>query len=437
MFTDQDYPCEFEQQSASFSESNPLEIALHVDGSGSMLGYVDNPNSRYIRTLKLLDSVFHLDNGPRDEQTLTHYRSGGRDNQLISRQQYRNAFDPDFYTGANPNFPKVSSHLDKAITPPEEQNEKLLVFVTDLEQNGADVNNVIKKIEETYLKNNQSNYSVGILGVKSEFRGTVYSTDPRVSSDFYYDTTDKSAIEEYRPFYVVFIGPYSDLIYYYQALKRKSSDLIETSEFVIFSPNQFMKEPSYPRLTDNLPNEVSSPQYLQIGRVGFESNHSSYTLLEVPGRIDQQAISIPFSLDFSLLDHTLPPDPEGIKAEKSLQLSDSFEKKFVKQDNNSPLKQALNITDVNLTDNTLTFNTKVKPESLTESGIYLFTLDLKIDNLQGASWWEDWDWENRSDNQDGSKTYNFFNFMTNMKNLMTDGNKKPSINRFCYAIQKN
>ncbi|WP_013325767.1 hypothetical protein [Gloeothece verrucosa] len=439
VYTEQDFPCKLETNISSVSSSSPLEIALHVDGSGSMLGYVDNPNSRYIQTLDLLDSIF-LGQGSRDQVTLSYYRSGGLKNQQLNRQQYRNAFNPDFYTGTNPTFPKVSSQLDKAITPPA-KTDKLLVFVTDLEQNGGDVNNLVDTIEKNFFKDKHNQYSVGILAIKSEFNGTIYTTEPRVYSDFYYNTKGEK-IDQYRPFYVVFIAPYSDLVYYYEAMKNQAKDLIESSQLVIFSPNTFIKESGYPKLSTPLPNEISNPQSLQIGRVAFESSQSnsgqsSYTLLEIPKRIDQKELSIPFTLPFSPTDYTLLPEPEKIKTETTIKASNSFEKKFLPQNNNASLKQALEIKDLKLTDNQFTFTTAIQPESFSEPGIYLFTIDLRVENLQDASWWKDWDWESRTNSEDGSKTYNLLNFMRNLKTRMTDGETKPAISRFCYAIQKN
>lgn len=438
VFTDKDYPCQNETLLLSPSPSTPLDIALHVDGSGSMLGYVTIPNSRYIRTLESLDTIL-TGQGPRDNQTLKYYRSGGTENQTLNRQEYRKATTSEFYDGTL--FPKVSSQLDKAITSPN-QNDKILVFVTDLDQNDGDFSNLVDQIDKTYLRNQSGKYSVGILAIKSEFKGTVYTTEPQNYADFKYNTEGKNK-NKYRPFYVIMIGNKSDINYYYEQLKKQDEELIKEIQFVIFSADNMVKEITSPKNSQPLPNDINSPKSLQSGRVVFEPstpNQSPYTFLEIPKGIETKQITIPYTLNLSLSDHHLTPTPSMDIT--NIQVSNSLEKKFIDQSNNNSLKQALQISDLNLTGQNLTFNTQILPESLSEPGIYLFTVDLTTKDLQTPDWWEKWDWGSQQDShqtnkQDGSKTYHLKDFMTTLKNRLTDGNKSISLGRFCYAIQKD
>ncbi|MGK7877639.1 MAG: hypothetical protein AB4426_31355 [Xenococcaceae cyanobacterium] len=438
VFTDKDIPCELPSLENQASQSEPLTIAIQVDGSGSMLGYVTNPNSRYIQTLKLLDSAFGIGGGSRPQVALEYYRSGGPSNQKLNRSEYRQAQLPDFYTGKNPKFPKVSSQLDAAIIPPE-KTDKLSVIVTDLAQNGADVNHLNKKIQQTYLNKNIKGYAVGILAITSEFKGTVYTTEPRVVADFKYNTAGKQ-LKDYRPFYAVFLGPYSDIAHYFDKLKKTRRDLIDSSKLVIFYPGQIVSEISYLG-SPPTPEGITRPVSLHNGRVAVEVETPPYELLEIERRIEQKELPINYSIPFAPLSYTLPIDNESIETETRIMAFDSFEKNFKEQFNDLSLKNAIELNAWKLDNNRLNFTTTIRPEEFPEEGIYLFTVDVVAEEFKEPSWWKEWDWSSRISNKDGSKTYNLLSFMQNLKttttDLMTVGDQKPVIGRFCYAIQKN
>jgi hypothetical protein len=430
VFTEADIPCQLNVSEKTAPPSAAPEIAIHVDGSGSMLGYVKPTNSRYIQMLEVLDSIF-ISSKPK------YYRSGGEKNQQLSRQNFRKADLPDFYTGSNPKFPKVSSQLDAAITSPGE-TKKLLVFVTDLDQNDADVNSLINKIEETYLKDKKNSYAVGILAVKSEFDGTVYTNNPRSRPDFLYNTQGKQPTA-YRPFYVIFLGSYPDIVEYYEAIKNSKQELVANAEFTVFSPKAPVKQVVYLQGSSELPDGIERPFSLNNGQVSVEVNTPPYEVLAIDKNLDRKELSIAYNLPLSPLGYTLLPQANSIEAKYLIQSYDSFDRKFKKSDSTS-LTQAVEQKDWKITPDKLQFQTIIRQEAFPEPGIYLFTVDAVVKDWQTPDWWNNWDWTTRKDNQDGSKTYNLLNFMENLKrtttNLMSVDDSKPVIGRFCYAIQK-
>lgn len=439
VFTEAEIPCKLPTLDKTGTQSGSSEIAIHLDGSGSMLGYVRPVNSRYIQTLDILDSIF-ISSQPK------YYRSGGIKNQLLSRQDFRQADNPEFYTGSNPKFPKVSSQLDAAIDPPG-KTTKLLVFVTDLEQNDADVNTLIAKIEETYLQDKNNSYAVGILALKSEFDGTVYSNEPRARPNFSYTTQGKEA-SAYRPFYIIFLGSYSDIIKYseaiikdYQENKGTKKELNSNAGFVIFSPDKPVKEVAYLQGKVQLPDGIERLFSLNDGQVAVEVNSPPYEVLRIEGNLPESELTIANKLPFSALEYSLIPDANSLELEYNIQTYDSFKEKFAQQVNQTSSNQAVELKDWKIIPDELQFNTMIRPEAFPEPGIYLVTVDAVVKNWETPQWWKDWDWTTRKGNQDGSKTYNFLKFMENLArtttNSMSVGDKKPVIGRFCYAIEKD
>jgi hypothetical protein len=138
-----DLSCDLSLQKNTYSKADNITISVHVDGSGSMLGYVANSNNRYVKILDELYNTFSLIKS-RPNTTVEYFRSGNK-NQKLTASDFRKSQKSEFYDGSNPKFPGVSSGLDSAITSPEKE-DKLFVLVTDLYQDDADVTRLNKKI---------------------------------------------------------------------------------------------------------------------------------------------------------------------------------------------------------------------------------------------------------------------------------------------------
>ena len=436
--TDQDIPCDLPSLNSQSSQSDPLKIAIQVDGSGSMLGYVNNnPNSRYIQTLDLLENIFTIGKKSREENSELEYYRSGEGNQKIGRWEYRKARRGEFYTGDNPKFKNVTSQLHQAITPPEE-TDKLIVLVTDLYQNNADVTLINQMIENNYLK--KEDYAVGILAIRSEFQGTVYASDTKVAKDFPYNISGSNNLDELRPFYVVFLGPYSDMTYYFDKLKRTGGELINSSKLVIFYPGNPVSEIAFLQGKPQLSEGINRPFSLNNGQVAVEVSSPPYELLEIDLKETEEK-NINYSIPLSFFSNTLIVNSDYIKTNITVQSFDTFEEKFKEEAEKSSLKNVIELSDWKINNNRLDFTTKIRPDQFPEPGIYIFQVDAMAMELKEPSWWQEWDWESRKSIKDGSKTYNLSTFLQNLKNtttdLMKDGENKPIIGRFCYVIQKN
>lgn len=428
-----DLLCDLSLEKSSHPKSDKISISVHVDGSGSMLGYVTNSNSRYVKALDLLYNTFSLVKS-RSNTTVEYFRSGNN-NQKLTGSEFRKAQKTEFYDGSNSNFLPVSSGLDSAIIPPEKE-DKLFVLVTDLYQNEADVTRLNRKIQETYLNKQRKGYAVGILAIKSEFNGKVYVVGNN-QEEFIYDTQGKP-MERFRPFYILIMGPYDDIVYYMDKLKDNAKDIFDGTKLVIFSPTNLVSNlsslaTSKLELTREVKESLRQTKSLNNGKVGVQIKDNSPIKLWNITNNSSERLSIPYSVDFSPFNYSLPID------EKTIQTNVKVEILNQKQASDEA-KSLLQLDGWKVYNKKLNFTANINPRSTQQAGIYYYTVDALAKDLQEQEWWDNWSWTAGRDAQyDGSKTHNLSNFLRGLKTLTTEimETEKPIVGRFCYAIQKN
>ena len=420
-------------------QSDTIDIAIHVDGTPSMEGYVQNNTSYYVKTLEALDSLFRV------EPNVQYYRLG-ETSEPINANQFPKAQLPQFYDGTDPDFPSLENNKTEAAISPTGKNDRLSVIVTDLYQKDSDITSVSKKIKEHYLNKDKPGYAIGILAIRSEFNGDFYIENIQgTSTKAPYDTTERPP-EEYRPFYVIFLGPLSKITDYFDDL-HDEVPLSEDSKLVIFSPQNIVSKLSHIQAPQRTP-----PKGVEIKK---KSLNNRYVALEVNDRQKIQLLEIDrdnnnqfelsYSVPFAHLRYQLLPDPKSIKTKIDIKEFKRFYKRFDKPEN-SQLQKALELKEWEVTKNQLKFITSIDP-NLLEPNVYHFTVDVIVGDLKEQSWWVEW---NANENStDGSKTQNLLRFLRQLKRItmeLIDEDEKENeeekenpalIARFCYAIQKN
>ena len=422
--------CKKDSKKEQLQLTEALNVDIHIDGSGSMLGYINQDNSSYIQSLKLLDSILNL-GGKRSQTLVKYHRSGDYQHQAkeLTRSEFRKASKAEFYNGANPTFPAVSSDLASIINKPKKRGS-LTVIVTDLDQNDGDVNLIANKIKAGYFNQKDENYAVGVWGIKSEFDGTVYSASD-AKKKFQYSTTGKSN-SQYRPFYVLFLGHYQDIADYFDKLQKEQS-FGDRSKFTIFSPKHLLTDISYLSSPINLSSDLATPSTLHNGDVAVEKNNQPIELLEIKDK-NVDRLEAEYQVTLKQASHTLSVDPDDLQTEINVTAFDKFSKKEFKPVPNA--KKAMDIDDWNLNDNKLQFTTSIKPGNFNESNIYYFKVDVMAKDLQKLDWWKEW---NLNSGNDGSKTSNLYGFMNSLKNITLNSMDESAltVGRFCYAVQKD
>ncbi|BAZ43691.1 hypothetical protein NIES4102_06920 [Chondrocystis sp. NIES-4102] len=411
--------------------SNPLSISINIDGSGSMLGYVNQDNSSYIQALELLDNTLGSINN-RSQSTIKYYRSGDYQHQAkeLTRSEFIKAKKPEFYNGSNAKLPAVSSDLSSLITKPK-NSDALSIIVTDLAQNDGDVNLIANKIRENYFNNKDENYAVGIWGVKSEFDGTVYSAT-NANRKFSYSTQGKSS-KQYRPFYILFLGNYQDIANSFDKLSKEQGSLSERSNFVIFSPNHLLADVSYLTEPDNISPDLFTPNQLHNGNVSVEKNNQPIELLKIKNN-HTEVLDLKYEVPIKQLNYTLAVDSNDLKLTVDASAFNKINKQEFKQVPTAT--KALNLSEWEIAENKLKFFTTINPDVISEANIYYFKVDVVAKDLQKPNWWSEW---NTNSGDDGGKTANLSNFMNSLRNMTFNSMDEATktIGRFCYAVQKD
>ncbi|WP_373529363.1 hypothetical protein [Nostoc sp.] len=423
-------------------QSKSLAVAMYVDGTPSMQGYVTHPTNtktRYIETIDLLDQTLSVGGIPalRDQPQIEYNRLG-ETSEKIDREGYLQARYPNFYSGSDPKFRLQGvSKIETAITSAEDG--KLTVIVTDLYQQGEDVTKLTQKIQQNYFNPNQLGYAAGILAIRSEFNGKVYIEDG-TKKDFPYNTNDAQGnlirTQEFKPFYAIFLGHYSDISYYFKKLSD-TKKLPEDSHLVIFSPNNLVSSLSYLQNSPETPEGLSRRESLNDGNVALDKKDNKTELFEIENH-ENKEFPLKYSIPLLPLSNTLLVDPNSIQTEIKIEASDTLEKQLKAQPQDSPLAQTLELSQWEIDGNkNLKFLTTIKPSVIPEAGIYLFTVDAVAKGVQKEDWWTEWN--ATSNTSSNGKTYNLQPFLEGLK-ASTDNvmkNNKVVIGRFCFAIQKN
>lgn len=434
------FSCDLSIPTSSSPQSPTLTIAIYVDGTPSMQGYVKHPTNaktRYAQTIELLDQTFFVGKQSRAKSLVEYYRLG-ETSKKTPREGYLQARLPKFYNGSDPNFPDLKvSKIETAITPADDN--KLTVIITDLYQDGEDVTKLNKKIEDNYF-NTQKGFAVGILGIKSEFNGDVYIEDG-TNRKFTYNTNDTKGnpikSKEFRPFYVIFIGQYRDIDFYFKNLSD-SKKLPEDSHLVIFSPSHLVNEVAYLQGSPNIPPGLNRVASLNNGQVAVETKDKKNEFFEID-RTATQDLPIEYSIPLQPLSNTLLVEASSINVEIiQIKAYDPLAKMWKVQPQGSPFAKALELNQWQIDEKkNLKFVTTIKPNDIPDPGVYLFTVDAVAKGVQEQEWWSQW---SSSDNTNNDwKTYNLEAFLKGLKGS-TDNSiakNKVAIGRFCYAIQKN
>ncbi len=427
---------------SNLSKSDNLNVGIYVDGSGSMLGYVRDGKTNYVKALNSIRNAFELIG----KLPVEYYRLDNPNQKITGGEYYSYAGAPVFYDGSNTKFKAVSSPIDAAIIPPKKDEERMTVIVTDLEQNSGDVTRLTKKIQDIYFNLDRKDYAVGIWAIKSEFNGTVYVQELNKLKTFAYSSGKEP--EKFRPFYVLFVGPYRDIQYYFDYLKKNDSQqLMVNSNLMIFHPENIINGVSsletLPTIT--VPG-VNRPVSLVKNGVSVTKDNYPGELLQIDNR-QEESLTINYTLPFYAAKYSLLIDTDKslINSKVDVEKFDEFEKKF-KVMNSSDINTAFQLQDWQIQENKLNFSALIEPNKFPESGVYKFKFDIFAQRLQTPIWWKEWDWEARSNEQDGTKTQGIEEFFIGLKNrteILQSGKSNNSednnwlIGRLCYGIQKN
>ena len=431
------------------SEHSPGDISenlvarIYFDATLSMQGYVVHGSTRYTQMCRYLESV--IVSGWTDGKA--EFFRFGEQVESIDRNTYLRVGYTDFYGDRNINretfIQKIIDHENQLVSDgmdessiPEESAEinvpsevvnnskeenPLVVIVTDLFQDKRDITVLVTQLKEQYI---QKDLEVGLLGLRSEFDGTVYDLGGRPLP--YRSTPDNP--DTYRPFYLLVLGRHADIAHYFDRLIATGfSDATDDVNTVIFS--RYLVSPllSFDDAeikTDNLNSKILNSDHSQDPRL------KQY---EIVRNSDPAKISA--KIEYVPLPHAMFFD------------SNTFEVSIIAEHKPDPVGEneispdARNCIEVTSTllenelGNELNVNFSLKSSDL-DSAVYLYevTLSPGIDKYQTPDWCSDWD---MGAERDGSKTLNLVNFVRDLSQVTARMHQpKPIIAKFHFYIEK-
>jgi hypothetical protein len=401
----QSLPCQIANSIDKKSTDNSnVSGSIFVDASGSMAGYVNSSGSDYASVINSLDSIF-------DPQQ-TKYFSFDSTAKSINRDTFfDSARQPSFYKGKD-------SKIDVALDSEQGRKSNLLVVVTDLEQDKGDVNRIVQKLA-TYIQ--KPNSAIGLIGIKSNFKGTVYNLN---NSAFSYSKE--------RPFYLLAIGNEVEVTKLIGKIKIKFE---KSAQVLIFRQQLPGDELAYLKVpgakVESLRGKLSLPQSLQQD-MRIERGDQPIELLEIDKRAREPLSGLNYELNFPAGEGGIVPTIATNRLQVNKVLA--YDPKTKKMEENTTATKALKL---NLTQQgkTAMVNVTINAQDL-PVGMYYMTADLPTAGLTAPDTWKSWHQDiNKSRNNDGSKTMGLLDFIDSLGTKVSE--QQRIAGRLCFAIQRN
>lgn len=195
-----------------------VAVRVFLDATVSMSGYVGNGSTEYVRFLEELEASA----GTATWKTVTvAYNKFGTSVRAVDRAAFLQARSSAFYQEKGiASTTAIENVIDCSGA------NQLVVVITDLFQKEGDINAIVRQIKERCLGRG---VAVGLLGVPSQFDGTVY--DARVPSYPFHSVVGDTAT--YRPFYALMFGEASEIVRLVESLK--SRPFINAGYFTLIS----------------------------------------------------------------------------------------------------------------------------------------------------------------------------------------------------------
>jgi len=423
---------------------NNLAVNVYIDGMPSMAGYVNVTNSRYARTLDNLFNLLEqktpltLTGESNNKPTINYLRLGKNAGELaqpLSGSQHLRAANAEFYDGSS--FPALEvTEIDAAIAATEP--EELTIIVTDLYQADQYVNQVVSDIEERL--NSIPQGAVGVIGLRSEFDGTVYTEALSGAPSFQYSNSTPS-----HPFYILLVGRVDEVSFYMNALKERSeeSGFNDGIELVLFSPERIHKTAPVFQKQNPLPG-VRVPEhkmsYGRLVRINLKDDAVQPVILK-----NKDEITLPFNIAVESIENVFYPSTLAPNITRNHQSFDPSSKEFAPK-NNLDLDNALAVTNPSLSPESLSFELAVDPTSFNPPGIYFYTLDAAVapsgsSDRSIVQTWATWssDSADPQSNTDGSRTHNLDNLLEGLAEMTLSKMRKDNIplGQYCYLLQSS
>jgi hypothetical protein len=366
-----------------------------------MRGFTETDSfSFYQQTIPLLESS--IINNLKGEKVF--YKFGNK-SEVLKDRDYLLSQKPSFYADANFNTKTLIENVLENANP-----QSLTVVVTDLFQNNADVNQLSEKIKSKFIT---ANLAVGVLGIKSQFKGMVYDVGSN-NYTFPYQSSDEAT---FRPFYILAFGSHANIARYFDALEQDGVKSFPAKQRVILSPNLTDKLASY--LGADVVDKKNINE-LSGTIVSNDQNLNNFGEFRVRDGAKPAAVEV--QLPFRQLPGTvnlseqLEPEVSSLLCATAQSTDAKYTSSFAPQPEAS---QALDINAKIIKPGGIDLKINIAPEKLEKSGVNAFHLILRPKQSVLPDWVGEWNmtdsdvsvWHKNPKQFDGSRTYNLQHFL--------------------------
>ncbi len=208
-------------RTVSLESDKNIDFDVYIDSTASMGGYaVSGISTGYVSALTGISSMAASLSGTLGS---VQYHSFGVNIVKISQEQFMNARNQSFYINnpANSKRTFISEVIKKSVAGFAKSSQKaegrsnMSIIITDLFEDNSNVDPLINYIKKDC---GQSDISIGVLALKSCFKGRVYDIGRNINGKPY--ESDLKDSRTYRPFYVLMIGKAGDVCSFYEQLDK-------------------------------------------------------------------------------------------------------------------------------------------------------------------------------------------------------------------------
>ncbi len=403
--------------------SDSLAVDIFLDSTLSMKGFlVDGTSSTYEQTLHLLERP--IGTGWKNGKN-TFYRFGTSLSEIKDRG-HRDAIQPGFYTDQR--F-TAKTHIESVI---EFANvENLTVIVTDLFQDRADISLLNEKLKEKYLR---KNLAIGIVGIGSQFAGTVYDVGVRNYS-FPYDSR-KGGETAFRPFYLLLFGKHADVARYFQELEKAGLHAFPHRHFLILS--RYLQDPlsSFEGASLDSQTQIVETSGILSPKIadGEKKRFKQFRLRNRAAEATFTAV-----LPYAPLPNTIGFDLQKVEAEIQAWKYDG--NTFVAD---REAAQAIKISGLSVGDSRMTLTVSVSGKQLPANSLHSFKVVIRPQEYKLPEWVSAWDmpvtmiegWKRNPNGFNGATTFNLKPFLHDLWETIVQVHQ-PKIAELQFCVQND
>jgi hypothetical protein len=375
------------------------QVLIGIDGSGSMLGYVQASNRNvWPRLLQSISQGILLEG----LQPIT-YRIGAGTAEGPLKGSVTQATNPCFFKGCEDYAPVASSLETLWTIQGEGRVLPLRLLVSDLEVNQSDISSLLAGIQPDLAKG----ASAGILGIKAPFTGDVFGANGQI--------IQRGNVS--RPLFILATGPVDQVRSVLDEVKKTLSLKGITDTRVTIIDRKNSQEAKLAKWIGGVPAQAASPEAIVrlSGQTFSPAQNPGYQFI----RLNPGATGLAIATTKAWSTGTERTD-FGIADLEKLQIADG----------KSQAAEGLQVRSIEISGSNVRVGINVDRSAA--SGLYRVVIPA---GSMPEEWWVSWDRAEEDKTNVGGKTQGLLLLMTTLSRQITGAANAPPAAALCIALQ--